>query len=240
MEEAFDPLVLKLSQGAELSIDDRFVLEQAFGKSFMVGAHQDLIQEGQVPTNVHLVVEGFACRYKILPDGARQIVALMVPGDFCDLHVAILNHMDHAIGTITPCRIARLNHTAVLELTTRSSTIAIALWWATLVDEAVLREWLVGMGRRSADKQLAHLFCELQMRLQVVGMATTNSYDLPLSQADLSDILGLTPVHVNRMLQQLRAEGLITLSGRRMTIHDVPTLQAFAEFDPNYLHLKIR
>ena len=114
------------------------------------------------------------------------------------------------------------------------------MWWATLVDEAILREWLVSMGRRSADKQMAHLFCELLVRLDGVGLVENNCYDLPLNQTDLSEILGLTPVHVNRTLQKLRADGLIQFISKRICIPDVPTLMAFVEFDPRYLHLRKR
>jgi CRP-like cAMP-binding protein len=234
------PLVLKLSRGTRLTLEDCIVLEAMGQEAKWTGPHVDLIREGQQPEFVHIVLEGFACRYKVLADGGRQIIALLVPGDFCDLHVAILGEMDHAIGTITACKIARLPYSTVTDITTNHPRITRAMWWATLVDEGILREWLVGMGRRPADKRLAHLVCELMVRLQTVNLATESGFALPLTQADLADVLGLTLVHVNRVLQQLRAEGLLGLKEKQLVVADLPRLKAFADFDPNYLHLKPR
>ncbi len=231
-------LVLKLALGALLTLQDREVLERMVGNGQWIGARQDLIRQGDRPENVHVVLEGFACRYKILPSGGRQIMALLVPGDFCDLRIFLLGAMDHGIATLSACRIARVPRRVIDDLTANRPAITRALWWATLVDEAILREWLVSMGRRAADKQMAHLFCELLVRLQAVGLATENAYEFPLTQIELGDTLGHTLVHVNRVLQQFRADGLITLRSRRLTIHNVPRLKAFAEFDPNYLHLQ--
>ena len=240
MERASSPVVLKLAHGADLSAADREVLENLVRDGQRITARQDLISDGDRPKFVHVLLEGFACRYKTLPDGGRQIMALLLPGDFCDLHVAILGEMDHSIGTLSPCKVARLGRGAVEELAASQPRIMRALWWATLVDEGILREWIVGMGRRSADRQMGHLFCELLVRLQAVGHASCDGYDLPITQNDLGDILGLTPVHVNRVLQQLRGNGLITLTGKRLIISDVPELKAFADFNPNYLHLQRR
>jgi len=212
-------------------------LEKAISEIRMVGPRQDLIQEGDPPDGVHVVLEGFACRYKLLPSGERQIMAYLVPGDMCDLHIAILGEMDHSIATLSACKIAIIPHEAVESLMKSHDCINRALWWSSLVDEAILREWLVGIGRRSADKQLAHRLCELLVRLQAVGLATENSYQFPVTQAELGDTLGISTVHVNRMLQQLRKAGLIAPQSHHPTITDVDGLKQFAEFTPNYLHL---
>jgi CRP-like cAMP-binding protein len=233
-----NPLILKLEHGAELSEGDRQTLAGAVADVRSFAAREDLIEECDKPDNVHAVLEGFACRYKMLPNGERHIMAWLVPGDFCDLHVAILGEMDHAIGTLAPSKIAYLPRETIDELTSKHPTINRALWWATLVDEGVLREWLVNVGSRPVDKRMAHLFCELLLRLQAVGLVAEDGFDFPLTQDELGDTLGVSTVHVNRVLQQLRADGLITLKGKRLTIHDVPALQEFAEFIPNYLHLK--
>ncbi len=165
-------------------------------------------------------------------------MALLVPGDLCDLHAAILGAMDHGIATLSPCTVAAIPRATVEDLTTNHPRINRALWWSTLVDEATLREWLVNMGQRPADRQLAHLLCELRVRLDTVGLvAEGGSYELPLTQEELADVLGLSPVHVNRVLQQLRGDGLIATRGKTLTIRDVARLEAFAGFDPNYLHL---
>jgi CRP-like cAMP-binding protein len=235
-----NPLIAKLERGAELREDDRRLLRELVARPRGIGPREDLIQEGDRPEDVHLVMGGFACRYKLLPGGERQIMAYLVSGDLCDLHVAILGEMDHGISTLSACEIVFIPRQTVEELTEKHGRINRALWWSTLVDEAILREWLVNMGRRAADKQLAHLFCELLVRLQVVGRADGNSYELPVTQAELADTLGISPVHVNRLLQQLRGDGLITLKGKDLTIDDVQGLMAFAEFNPNYLHLRRR
>lgn len=234
------PLVLKLMRGAQLTPEDCEILETMGQTAQWIGPRLDLICEGQQPEYVHIVLEGFACRYKVLPDGGRQVIALLLPGDFCDLHVAILGEMDHNIATITACKIARLPYTAVMDITTSHTRITRAMWWATLVDEGILREWLVGMGRRAADKRLAHFLCELMVRLQTVNLANDSGFGLPLTQSDLADVLGLTLVHVNRVLQQLRAVGLLGLKEKQLIVPDLPRLKAFADFDPNYLHLEPR
>ncbi|GEO18837.1 Crp/Fnr family transcriptional regulator [Microvirga aerophila] len=235
-----NPFIMKLERGARLTDEDRQVLEEAVLRSQHVGARKDLIHEGDVPDNVHLIVKGFACRYKTVSDGQRQIMAYLVPGDLCDLHVSILGEMDHSIATLCPCEVVYLPRATIEDLTENHSRINRALWWVTLVDEAILREWIVNMGRRPADRKLAHLLCELLMRLQSVGLATENSYEFSVTQADLGDTLGLSSVHVNRVLQQLRSDGLIGLKGRNLIINDVERLKEFAEFNPNYLHLKRR
>jgi CRP-like cAMP-binding protein len=234
------PLVRKLEHGAVLSDEDKRTLMEAIRDVRAVGSHRDLIGEGDRPEDVHVILEGFACRYKMLSDGQRQIMALLVPGDFCDLHVAILGEMDHAIGTLSPCKVAHIPRAAIEELTAKHPAINRALWWATLVDEGTLREWLLNIGRRPADKQIAHLFCELLLRLRTVGLASEDSFDFPVTQDELADTLGLSAVHVNRTLQHLREQGLITLAGKRLTIPDVERLEAFADFNPNYLHLQKR
>ena len=235
-----NPLIAKLERGADLTAEDRARLASIVRNPRQVSSRRDLIHEGDTPSDVHLVIEGFACRYKDLPSGRRQIMAFLIPGDFCDFHVAILGEMDHGIRTLTPCTMVRIPRDAIEDLTDNYPRISRALWWCTLVDEAILREWLVNMGQRPAEQQAAHVFCELLVRLQSVGRATDASYVFPLTQAEFGDALGLSVVHVNRSLQHLRKENLIVLKEGVLTIPDVPRLKAFAEFNPNYLHLRPR
>jgi len=232
-----EALIRKLERFVPLSMEDKRILEQATAKVQQVGAREDFICEGEITNDLHLVLSGFACRYKILRDGQRQIMAYLLPGDFCDLHVTILGSMDHSIGTLTPCTIVSIPRYVMIDLTRRYPAINRALWWATLVDEGTLREWVVNLGRRPADKRMAHLLCELLVRLEMIGLATEGRYELPLKQSELADTLGLSVVHVNRILQQLRRNGLITLKRKVLSIHDVDRLKDFAEFSPNYLHL---
>jgi CRP-like cAMP-binding protein len=234
------PFVLKLEYGAGLSDQDRQVLEHAVRDVRQFKPRHDLVLEDESPESVHVILDGFACRYKRLPDGGRQIMAYLVPGDCCDLHVPILSQIDHTIGTLTACKVAFLPHTIIEDLTTQSRTITRALWWSTLADQGILREWLVNMSRRPADKRLAHLLCELLVRLQAVGLATDNSFALPLTQRQIADTLAMTGVHLNRIVRQLRLEAMITLKGHTITIPDVERLKSFADFNPNYLHLTQR
>ncbi len=233
-------LTSKLERGADLGPEDRARLDSVIRTPRKVGKREDLISEGESPSVVQLVLEGFACRYKILPNGRRQIMAFLIPGDFCDFHVAILGTMDHSIATLTPCSIVEISRETIADLTDHHPQIARALWWSTLVDEAILREWLVGMGQRPAERQVAHVLCELLVRLQSVGRATDTSYELPLTQQELGDAMGLSVVHTNRSLQTLREEGLIVWTEGRLTIPNVARMNGFAGFNPNYLHLTKR
>ena len=229
-------LTRKLEAFAALPEADRRLLDEVVRRPWLMGARADLIREGDDPSDVHLILEGFACRYKILADGRRQIVAYLLPGDFCDLHIFILNVMDHAIATLSPCRVVDIPRARVLEMAERPA-LARALWWCSLVDEATLREWLVNIGARSAEERVAHLLCELLLRLETVGLTRDGSFELPLTQAEIADTMGLSHIHVNRVLQSLRAEGLITLKNKALVILDIPRLKAFSGFNPNYLHL---
>ncbi|KAA0122850.1 Crp/Fnr family transcriptional regulator [Methylobacterium sp. P1-11] len=232
-----NPLILKLESLAPLADDDRAVLERISAKPHLVPAGTDLIREGDRPDGVYLILDGIACRYKRRANGARQIMAYLVPGDYCDLDVAMLKAMDHAIGTLSACRVVRIDLSTIQGLLQDHPGITYALRLATLVDEATLREWLVNVGRRSAEERIAHLMCELLLRLRAVNRTAGDGYPLPISQEDLADTTGLTGVHVSRMLGSLRARGLIELSGRQLKILDLAGLEALAEFKSNYLHL---
>lgn len=231
------PLIAKLRHFDALGEPELSLLERAAGRVRRLGPHESLVREGDAPRVVHFLLSGYTCRYKVLGDGRRQITALLVPGDTCDLHGFLLPRMDHGVVTLSNCTVAQVARDVLVELTESRPRIARALWWSTLVDEAILREWLGNIGRRTASQRIAHLFCELLVRLQAVGLAHGDAYDFPLTQAELADAAGLSTVHVNRTLQELRAAGLITLRGKQLTIVDVERLKAMAGFDPAYLHL---
>ena len=151
---------------------------------------------------MRFIAEGFACRYKGLSSGRRQIVGFLVKGDFCDLHVPLLRAMDHSIATLSPCTVVDIPRHRIEEMTNRMG-LTRALWWVTLVDEGTLREWLLNVGQRQAVQRLAHLFCELYVRMQAVGLTSENTYPLPLTQNDMADTIGLSQVHVNRCFQRM-------------------------------------
>jgi CRP-like cAMP-binding protein len=199
---------------------------------------EDLVLEGQEPRFVNLVLSGCACRYKMLEDGRRQIVAFFVPGDLCDARVFILKAMDHSIAAIAATRVAEVPAAHFLELTDQFPRLTRALWWNTLVHEAIAREWILNVGQRSALERMANLLCELFMRLRAVGMTRGEACDLPLTQSDLGEALGISTVHVNRTLQTLRGDGLISFRGGVLEVHDLPALAELAMFNPNYLHLE--
>jgi CRP-like cAMP-binding protein len=230
-------LIRRLENFAPLSEEEKGALVNASNTTRRYGAHEDLIQEGAPTDGVKIILEGFACRYKVLPDGRRQIVAYFVPGDMCDLRVFLLKRMDHSIGTLCPVEAALLPQASVLELTERYPRLTRALWWSTLVEEAIAREWIVNVGHRTAFERMAHLFCEIFLRLQVVGLTQDCRCDLPLTQTELADTLALSAVHVNRTLMDMRRAHLVTFQGRQLIIHDPQALQSVAGFDPNYLHL---
>ncbi|CAO4181269.1 Crp/Fnr family transcriptional regulator [Methylorubrum extorquens] len=232
-----NPLIRKLERFAPLSDADWSLLEQICANPRIVPPHTDLVREGDRPDGVFLVLSGLACRHKLRANGARQINAYLVPGDLCDLDVALLDEMDHTITTLSACKVVRLAPELVADLLTHHPRIARALRKSQLVDEATLREWLMNVGRRSAVERLAHLFCEVLLRLRAVGLTTETSCKLPLTQVDLADTTGITPVHVNRSLRELRRRELIELEGGRLKILDYAGLRALAEFRANYLHL---
>ena len=227
----------KLEAFTKLSSDDRAALANASRNTRYVDARRDVVAEGDKPRHVHLVLDGWACRYKTLPDGKRQIVALFVPGDFCDVNVYILKHMDHSIGAITRLKVAMITPEEMNGLTAERPRVTQALWWHELVTAAVQREWTLNLGQRSAYERLAHLLVELYLRLKAVGRAEDGRCDFPLTQNDLADATGLTSVHVNRTLQELRRDGLIELERKQLQILDLERMMDVSMFNANYLHL---
>lgn len=231
-------LIRKLKSFTRLSVLDRQALEAAAAeKQRRLGAREDIICEGDNPSHVNLILDGWACRYKQLEDGRRQIISFFLPGDLCDTHIYVLRAMDHSIGTLTPVTFAEISRESLTQVTNRHSRIAQALWWDTLVSASVQREWTVNLGQRSATERVCHLLCELFLRLRAVGLTEGDRCLLPVTQADLADAMGLSTVHINRTLQELRGNGLIVLKGRYLTIPDLSALQVASLFNPNYLHL---
>ena len=230
-------LLSRLEAFTRLSTEDKAALAKLSKVSRVVAPRRDLIREGEEPKYVHLMVDGWACRYKTLPDGRRQVVAFFVPGDFCDLNVYILRQMDHSIGAITRLAVADISPEDMNNLTTHHPRITQGLWWESLVQHAIQREWTLNLGQRTAYERIAHLFVELFLRLRTVGLTRNGSCDFPLTQVDIADATGLTPVHVNRTLQELRRDELIVLERKQLEIPDLKRLTDVAMFNPNYLHL---
>ena len=231
-------LIRKLEQRDILSDEEKQALEDALARVKEFRADEDMVREGDRPSESILLLEGFAARYKLLSNGKRQITAIHVPGDFVDLHSFLQKKMDHSIVALIQCRGGLFPHENLRTITDNHLHLGRLLWLNTLIDSAIHREWLVAMGRRPALNQIAHLLCELLLRLQTVGLTQDLSFQLPVTQAELGDVLGLSTVHVNRVLQELRASGALVWRGDTLTIEDWPRLQEIAEFDPTYLILE--
>jgi CRP-like cAMP-binding protein len=233
-----NPLIRKFEGYAPLSHEDGATIRALCEEQVAtVPAKRDIIKDGESPDYIHLILDGWAARYKQLPDGSRQITAFLIPGDFCDLHATVLATMDHGIVALTACKVAYLDSAKLDQITTERSMLTKALWWMTLVDEATLREWVIN-SRRRAPAAVAHLLCEMHLRLRLVGLANDNSLELPLTQDDLADATGMTSVHMNRTIQTLRESGLIQLKAGRLDIPDMQELASAGGFDDRYLHLR--
>jgi CRP-like cAMP-binding protein len=232
--------IAKLRARDVLSEEEERVFVNAVAEVREIGADRPIVRAGVTLSQSTVLLEGFACRYKDLPDGQRQIQEIHVAGDCMDLHGFLLKSLDHNVGALTRVRIALIPHEALREITETHPHLARLLWFSTLLDASIQREHILSIGRRTALARLAHLFCELHLRLSVAGEANGTTYHLPLTQADLADASGLTAVHVNRMLKRIRDEGLLTFRGGEVVIHDPERLQREAGFDPAYLHLERR
>jgi CRP-like cAMP-binding protein len=233
------PLIRKLERSDVLSDEEKDVLDRSFTRVRDFRADEDIVREGDRPTESCIILEGFAARYKVLPSGRRQISAIHISGDFVDLHSFLLKTMDHGVMTLAPTRCAFVPHTSLKKITEEYPHLARTLWLSTLIDSAIHRTWLTAMGRSSATAQMAHLICELHVRLGAVGQTNGNSFHLPITQEELGDALGLSTVHVNRVLTELRNGGIVQWQGGgAVTILDWDRLSDIAEFSPTYLCLR--
>lgn len=230
-------LVRKLNAFIPLKADGEQAIDALASrrvKSLLRG--HDIISEGEDPKTVNLIVDGWACRYKILEDGRRQILAFFVPGDLADLHVYILDAMDHSIGSITPLQFAMISPAEFERLGDEHPRVLRALWWDSLLGASIQREWLVSVGQRNAVESLAHLACELFLRLKMVGLAENGLCRFPLTQSDIGDALGMTQPHVSRTIKDLNTTGVATIQRGILRVNDLNGLRRLAVFNPNYLH----
>ncbi len=231
------PLIRKLESIFTLSEEEKQSLVSLPMQVQDLRADQDIVREGDRVSRSCLLLDGFACRYKMTAEGKRQIMSFHIPGDVPDLQSLHLKTMDHSLQTLTPAKVGFITHEAVEDLCRRYPRIASALWRDTLIDAAIFREWMIGIGRRDAYARVAHLLCEFLERMRAVGLAEDHSCPMPITQGEIGDALGLSTVHANRTLQELRKAGLISLKGYTFTALDWEGLQKAGEFDPTYLHL---
>jgi len=239
-QDVIAALLLKLRARDVVGDAEERVLRASVSELREVGSGRTITRSGVTLSESILLISGFACRYKDLADGQRQIMEIHVPGDFVDLHSFLLKRLEHNVGAITPVRLAIVPHDRLRAITEGYPHLARMLWFSTLLDAAIHRERILSVGRRTAQARIAHLLCELYLRLEIVGLAADHRFQLPLTQGDLADANGLTSVHVNRMLRKLRDDELLTFRGGEVVIQDWERLQQVAEFSDSYLFLERR
>jgi len=234
-----DLMAITLERLDGASVDDRAALAALIGDARVVFEGRVLLEEGSRPHVSMILLKGFVARASILNEGGRQISGLNVPGDFVDLHSLLLKKMDHSLVALTDVVVAAVSHADLRRICEARPQLMRALWRETVIDGAINREWLLALGRRPAAERLAHLFCELYVRLKAVGLAGDYRFDLPLTQSDAADMVGISTVHVNRSLKTLRQEGLLEWKGGEAMIHDWRNLARIAQFDPTYLQARL-
>lgn len=233
----FTDRFLRHRQGATLSLEERAVLENAISEVRTLDARTTLVRAGEPLSNSTLLLEGFMCRYVDDRKGLRQLVAAQVPGDFVDLHAYPLKVLDHDVATLTGATVAIVPHSALDDINAAMPELTRKLWFSTLLDAAMHRAWVFRLGRLDAMGRVAHFLCETNVRLQAVGLSDGRRFALGVTQTDISEICGITNVHANRVLRQLREERLCVFRSSLVEIQDPHKLAARGQFDPDYLYL---
>ena len=229
-------LVNKLRNFAPLRSDDLDRLNALGTREKRYAGREDVILEGERPEHMFVLKEGMMMRYRVLPDGRRQILTFLIPGDICDLAAILIREMDHSICAVGPSSIRCFPREDLIRLNFLHPRISAAFWWSSLQEESIMRERIVALGRRPAIARLAYLFCEFYWRYEAIGLLTESVIRLPLTQAELGDTLGLTAIHVNRVLRDMRQAGLVERSRSEIHLLDFPGLKTLAQIDRDYLH----
>lgn len=237
-EDPVGCLVHKLRVRDEVTEAEADILRNAVARVENVPVGRTLVAPGEKLDQSMLIVSGCVARYKDLSNGQRQITDIHVAGDFTDLHGFLLKRLEHHVGTLAPTRIAFVPHERLTRISEEQPHLLRMLWLSTLIDSAIQRERMLSVGRRSAVARIAHLMCELYTRLSLVNEVDGMSFALPITQIDIADVAGLTSVHVNRMLRELRDRGLVTFRNALVEIHDLAGLERLADFDRSYLFLE--
>ncbi|MGN6548427.1 MAG: Crp/Fnr family transcriptional regulator [Pararhizobium sp.] len=231
-----DRFIKKLDLFAPLSDLDRHLVRKAVEETVDFEPTADILRRGENSRYVHVLLDGWACRYQNLADGQRQITAYLLPGVICDSDVDLVSRMDHSVGALSPCHVGLIRNDRFCSLLQDHPNMAKAVRLASIVEAA--HDWLISVERRIAEERVAHLLCEMVSRLTAIGMSDGSCFELPVTQAHLADMMGLSIVHTNRSLRKLQSECLIDYSGRKISILDREGLMERAGFDPQYLHLQ--
>jgi CRP-like cAMP-binding protein len=235
MPHMHSPLTRKLSAFVALSDVDLATLERFFQRRRTFQAGQEMIHEGQRNASAFILADGWACSYKLLQDGERQIVEFQIPGDFLGLRSILFRTSDHSVEALTKIEASEVLASDLLDAFAHAPRLATAVLWAASRDEAMVVEHLVNLGRRTAEERMAHFLLELGARLRLIGVGDRTGFDCPMTQYQLADALGLSAVHVNRVLRHLREEGLVTFQRGRVAFDDFNRLKELAKFDTAYL-----
>ena len=235
MKVQHSPFARKLGAFIALSSTEIQVLDRLHSRRRTFPAGRDMSHEGQTDQAAYILASGWVCSYKLLPGGTRQIVDFQIPGDFLGLRSVLLRTTDHNIEPVTKIEASEVMASDLLDAFNDTPRLAAAVLWAASRDEAMVVEHLVCIGRRDAKERTAHFLLELSVRLKLVGLGTAHGYSCPLSQYLIADALGLSAVHVNRVLRELREDGLVTFQHGKVTIHDLDRLVVLADFDKSYL-----
>ena len=229
------PLARKLSAFVSLTIDELLVLDRLQSHRRKFEAGRDVVHQGKSKMAAYILLSGWVCSYKIQVDGSRQIVDFQVPGDFLGLRSILLRTSDHSFEPVGSIQVAEVGVGDLLKAFNHTPRLATAVLWAASRDEAMVVEHLVGIGRRDSDCRMAHFLLELSVRLSLVGLGDRTGFDCPLTQYHLADALGLSAIHVNRVLRHLREKQLVTFRQGRVTFQNYDRLADLVDFDPTYL-----
>jgi CRP-like cAMP-binding protein len=235
-QSIWEPLLGRLARRSPLAEADRQAIRALPYTHRRVAAGGHIVRDGDRPEHCALILSGFAYRYKITGEGARQIISIHMASEFVDLQHTFLGVADTSVQTLTESEIALIPRGAIQELALTRPAVGKALWIDTLIDSSIFREWVVNLGRRNSRARVAHILCEFSLRLEAAGLARDHCYQLPMTQEQLADAVGLTSVHVNRVLKQLAEEGLISREKRNITIEDWLRLRDVGDFNERYLH----
>lgn len=233
---SLQPMLDRLAQRTSLSDQDSDALLSLPHRRSHFDASAYIVRDGDSADSCGVLLDGFVYRHKVTGGGARQILSIHMRGDIVDLQNSLLGYADHNVQALTQVELAIIPRSALLKLCAEHAAIAQAFWRDTLVDASIFREWIVNVGRRDARQRIAHLFCEIALRQEAAGLCEGPNYAWPMTQEQVGDATGLTSVHVNRTLQGMRSEGLVTTSKRRVTIADWTGLQTAGDFSRAYLH----
>ena len=237
-EHPLDPLIQKLEYSGPLSEKDRAAILDLPHTLKTLEPHSYVVRHGDLATHSCLLRSGFVFRHKVVADGGRQICSLHIKGDVVDLQNSLLIYADHSVQALTEAKVAYIPREAILKIAFDHPAIGRAMWFDTLVDGSIFREWIANIGRRQARARIAHLLCEFSIRLEAAGLGSRDDYTLPMTQEQLADCTGLTPVHINRTLRQLDSEGLLSRTKRSVTVRDWKLLAKVGDFKTDYLHLR--